>query len=77
METAWGPGETVVRPRVEGEASGYCQYKKWTPNIPSPRSLCCHWGSEGCVGPWSSQVRCGDCHTAGAGADLFLHGEQW
>ncbi|XP_053069462.1 transferrin receptor protein 2 isoform X5 [Acinonyx jubatus] len=38
------------------------------------RSLCCHWGAEGCVGPRSSQVCCGDGHTAGAGANLFLHG---
>ncbi|XP_067561861.1 transferrin receptor protein 2 isoform X2 [Pseudorca crassidens] len=29
---------------------------------------------EGCMGPRSSQVRRGDRHTAGAGADLFLHG---
>nr|XP_035929230.1 transferrin receptor protein 2 isoform X3 [Halichoerus grypus] len=40
------------------------------------RSLRCHRGPEGCVGPRSGQVRCGDGHTAGAGADLFLHGFQ-
>uniref|UniRef100_A0A8D1VDV3 Transferrin receptor 2 n=1 Tax=Sus scrofa TaxID=9823 RepID=A0A8D1VDV3_PIG len=41
------------------------------------RPLRCHRGPEGCVGPGGSQVRRGDRHTAGVGADLLLHGEQW
>ena len=76
LQRCGGPGE-MDPPRIEGEASGFCPCTSWTPNIPSPRPLRCHRGPEGCVGPGGSQVRRGDRHTAGAGADLLLHGEQW
>lgn len=80
VETGGWGAEMVVSSHQHGPSqafSGYCHVRTETPNLPSCRSLCGHWGPEGCVGPRSSQVCCGDGHTSGAGADFFLHGEQW